>query len=214
MPKSSRHPPKDNPTPHTLTNIPRYILPRRPIHLVELSRGMATRLEAILKAGHAVASYTWTDIDPDAHTATSHILARLHNRHPLLLPLEAMAGWDSRLPMDATTSTPELFTHAFPAEVDLIMTSPLPPPHDASTPTTGTPGTRAPNPRRYRSDKLLNSTPRPDPIGRNRVWLGHTRRAPSPYTRPRNNGTVNGPKHPQMRIGSTPPHSHMVKPPA
>jgi hypothetical protein len=78
--------------PHTLTNIPRYILPRRPIYLVELCGGMAIGLEAILKAGHAVASYTWADIDPDAHTATSNRLARLHNRHPLLLPPGAMEG--------------------------------------------------------------------------------------------------------------------------
>jgi len=101
MPKSSRHPPKDTPSPHILTNIPRYILPRRPIHLVELCGGMATGLEAILKAGHAVAAYTWADIDPDAHTTTSHRLAWLHNRHSLLLPPEAMEGRDSRLPMDA-----------------------------------------------------------------------------------------------------------------
>ncbi len=72
-----------------------------------------------------MASYTWADIDPDAHTATSHRLARLHDRHPLLFPPEAIDGWDTRLPMDARTITPELFTHAFPAGVDLIMTSPL-----------------------------------------------------------------------------------------
>ena len=71
-----------------------------------------------------MASYTWADIDPDAHTATTHRLARLHNRHPLLLPPEAMDGLDTRIPMDARTITPELFTQAFPAGVDLIMTSP------------------------------------------------------------------------------------------
>jgi len=124
MPKSSRHPPKDTPSPHALASIPRYILPRIPIHLVEICGGMATILEAIFKAGHAVASYTWADIDPDARTTTSHRLARLHNRHPLLLPPEAMEGWDTRLPMDARTITTELFTKAFPERVDLIMNSP------------------------------------------------------------------------------------------
>ncbi len=87
-----------------------------------------------------MASYTWADIDTYAHTATTHRLARLHNRHPLLLPLEAMEVWDTRLPMDAITITPELFTQAFPVGVDLIMTSS---PHVASTPPTVTPGTRA-----------------------------------------------------------------------
>ena len=90
-----------------------------------------------------MASYTWADIDPDAHTTTSHKLARLHALYPFLLPPEAMDGWDTRLPMDTKTITPELFTQPFPAGVDLIMTSP---PHVASTPPTGTPGTRAISP--------------------------------------------------------------------
>ncbi len=120
-PRPSRQPPKP-----ALADIPRYILPHRPIHLVELCSGIATRLEVVLKSGHVVASYTWVDIDLDAHTATSHRLARLHDRHPLLLPLEAIDGWDTRLPMNARTITHELFTHALPTGVDLIMTSPPP----------------------------------------------------------------------------------------
>ena len=68
-----------------------------------------------------MASYTWVDIDPDAHTATLHKVARLHDRHPLLLPPEAI---NTRLPMDARTITPELFIQASPAGVDLIMASP------------------------------------------------------------------------------------------
>jgi hypothetical protein len=91
---------------------------------VELCGGIATGLEAVLKAGHKVASYTWADIDPDAHTATTHRLARLHSRHPLLLPPEATVGWDTRLPRDTRTITPELFTQVFPSGVDLIFTSP------------------------------------------------------------------------------------------
>ena len=118
-PRPSRPPPT-----LALTDTPRYILPHRPIHLVELCGGIATCLEAILTSGHAVASYTWVDIDPDAHTAASHSLAWLHARHPLLLPPEATDGWDTRLPMDARTITPELFTQAFPAGVDLIITIP------------------------------------------------------------------------------------------
>ncbi len=71
-----------------------------------------------------MAAYTWADIDPHAHAATTHRLARLHSRHPLLLPPETIEGWDTRLPMDAITITPALFTQAFPAGMDLIMTSP------------------------------------------------------------------------------------------
>ena len=91
---------------------------------MELCGGIATGLEAILKAGHEVASYTSVDIDPNAHTATAHRLARLHSRHPRLLTMEAIDGWDTRLHMDARTTTPALFTYAFPAGAYLIMTSP------------------------------------------------------------------------------------------
>jgi len=77
-----------------------------------------------------VLSYTWADIDPYAHAATTHRLAQLHSHHSLLLPPEAMEGWGPRLPMDAKTITPALFTKAFPVGVDLIMTSfPLLPQH-------------------------------------------------------------------------------------
>ncbi len=91
---------------------------------MELCGGIATGLEAALKAGLSIASYTWADIDPDAHTTTAHRLTRLQSRHPLLLPTEATTGWDTRLPMDARTITPAQFTQAFPAGVDIIMTSP------------------------------------------------------------------------------------------
>ena len=64
-------------------------------------------------------------MDPEAHAATTHRLARLHARHyPLLLPPEATSGWDTRLPMDTRTISPALFAQAFPAGVDIIMTSP------------------------------------------------------------------------------------------
>jgi hypothetical protein len=84
--RPSKSSPKNTLSSSALTTIPRFFRPIRPIHHVELCGGIATRLEAILKAGHAVASYTWAYIDPDAHTATTHILARLHIRHSLLLP--------------------------------------------------------------------------------------------------------------------------------
>ena len=42
MPRPSRTLPKDNPPAPALAAIPRYILPHRPIHLVELCGGIAT----------------------------------------------------------------------------------------------------------------------------------------------------------------------------
>ena len=42
IPTSSRPPPKDTPSSYALSTIPRYILPQRPIHLVELCGSMAT----------------------------------------------------------------------------------------------------------------------------------------------------------------------------
>ena len=41
-------------------------------------------IEALLNSGHAVASYTWSDIDPDANAAIAYRLARLHLRGPCL----------------------------------------------------------------------------------------------------------------------------------
>jgi hypothetical protein len=79
----------------------------------------------MLKAGHAIASYAWADIDSDAHVSTTDRLTRLHSRHLRLIPAEATVGWDTRLPMDAITITPALSTKAFPAGVDVIITSPL-----------------------------------------------------------------------------------------
>jgi hypothetical protein len=60
-------------------DIPLFNPPHRPLQLLGLCGGIATG-EAFLKAGHAVASYTWSDIDPDAHATTSHMLTRLHLR--------------------------------------------------------------------------------------------------------------------------------------
>jgi hypothetical protein len=122
-PRPTKPPPPGGYTTPPLATLPRYHIPDKPIHLVELCGGIATRLEALLKAGHAVASYTWADVDPDAHAATTHRLGRLHARHPLLPP-EATSGWDTRVPMDTRTITPVLFAQVFPARVDLIMTSP------------------------------------------------------------------------------------------
>jgi hypothetical protein len=94
----------------SLANIPLFILSIRPLYLVELYGGIATRLKAFLKSGHAVASYTWSHIDPDAHAATTHKLTRLYNLYPLLFLLKATLGRDTRLLVDTTTITLTLFS--------------------------------------------------------------------------------------------------------
>ena len=75
-------------------------LPRIPLLIVELCGGLATGLEALLRYGYAINPYAWVDIDPDAHTATSHCIVCLRLQFPNLLPPEVIKDWDSRLPME------------------------------------------------------------------------------------------------------------------
>jgi len=77
-----------------------------------------------------VASYTWSDIDQDAYAATSQRLKGLQQRYPLLLSPGSTMGWEFRLPVDTRTISSKLFTHAFPARVDVINQAS----HDAATP--------------------------------------------------------------------------------
>jgi len=55
-----------------LRHIRSHRLPRIPLRVVELCVGLATGLEALLRAGYAIGSYAWVDTYPDAHTAASH----------------------------------------------------------------------------------------------------------------------------------------------
>jgi len=64
---------------------PSTLLPT-PLKIAELCGGLATGLEAFLKTGYAVASYTWVDAYLDAHVAVSHRLSRLKIQCPHLLP--------------------------------------------------------------------------------------------------------------------------------
>ncbi len=57
-----------------------------PLLIVELCGGLATGLEAVLRAGYAINSYAWVDIDPYAHIAVSHRIADLRLKFPLLIP--------------------------------------------------------------------------------------------------------------------------------
>ena len=69
---------------------------------------------------------------------SSHSDLRL--QYPHLLPPEVIKDWDSRLPMDIRTISPELFTTIFPEGIDLLLASPptlahhLPRSHRVHTP--------------------------------------------------------------------------------
>jgi len=66
---------------------PTYRLPRILLRSMELCGGLATGLEALLRAGYAISSYAWVDTDSNAHTVASHRIACLRHRFPhLLLP--------------------------------------------------------------------------------------------------------------------------------
>jgi hypothetical protein len=92
---------------------------------MELCGGLTTGLEALLRAGYAINSYAWVDIDPDAHTAVSYRIADLKLQFPFLLPLEAIKDWDSQLPMDVRAIFLELLIATFPEGVDLLASPPM-----------------------------------------------------------------------------------------
>ena len=84
-PTQAREPPRyHRPTKSTIYNVRQPLahispnqLPARPLRLVELCGGQATCIEAFLMIGSMIDSYTWADVDPDAHRATSQMLTRL-----------------------------------------------------------------------------------------------------------------------------------------
>ncbi len=96
-------------------------LPRTPPRIVELSGGLATGLEALLKVGYAISSYAWVDIDPDAHTATSHRIAHLRSQFPHLLPRETIKNSNSRLSLDVGTISTELLKDTFVEGINLVL---------------------------------------------------------------------------------------------
>ena len=90
---------------------------------MELYRGLATCIEALLKGGYAVNSYVLVDIDPFAHAAVPHRIAHLRLQYPHLLPLEVIKDRDFRMPMDIRTISPDFLTTTFPEGVDLLLAS-------------------------------------------------------------------------------------------
>ena len=99
-------------------------LSRIPLRVVELCGGLATSLETLLRTDYMIRSYTWVDTDPDAHTVAAQRIAHLRHNFPHLLPSEAIQDWDSRLPLDVRTISPELVSATFPKGIDLILASP------------------------------------------------------------------------------------------
>ena len=75
-------PPRPRNQYHTRTNsfllhVRHFSLPATPLLVVELCGGLATGLEALLRTGHLIAPYAWSDIDPDAHSGASNMIAHL-----------------------------------------------------------------------------------------------------------------------------------------
>jgi len=99
-------------------------LPREPLRIVELFGSLATGLEALLRAGYAIHSFVWVEIDPDAHIDVPHHNTHLRHQFPHLLPPKAIKDWDSQLPMDARTISLELFRATFLEGIDLLLASP------------------------------------------------------------------------------------------
>ncbi len=61
-------------------------LSHSPIRVAELCSGLATSLEALLKAGYTIGHYACVDTDPHAHIAASQRAMFLKHRFPHLLP--------------------------------------------------------------------------------------------------------------------------------
>ena len=108
----------------SLVGLPPCPLPDSPVSLVEICGGIATGLEAHLRAGHAIRSYAWADINPDAYLATKHRLQLLRTRYPRQLPASAIQGWDRRLPFNANCLSPEGISSMFPTGIDLVVAGP------------------------------------------------------------------------------------------
>ena len=112
------------PSEPSLVDLPTCPLRNTPVSLVEICGGIATGLEALLRAGHSIRSYAWADINPDAYLATKHRLLLLRSRYPRQLPAAAIQGWDRRLPFNANCLSPEGIQAMFPSGIDLVVAGP------------------------------------------------------------------------------------------
>ena len=65
----------------------------------------------------------------------------------------------------------------------------------------------------HKSATSSGTSPQPKGAGSGLSGTPPPPRVPSARTCPKYDGTLNGPQRPLMRIGSTPPHTHLAKPP-
>ncbi len=107
-PINTSPPPTPFPSTLTLRNLALYTIPKHPLIILELYSGSTARIEALLKTGHRIQTYTWADTNSDAHTAIQHRLTQLHHQYPTQLPLAAINQWDNILPLKPTLITPNI----------------------------------------------------------------------------------------------------------
>ena len=101
-----------------------HINKQTPLTVIELCAGIGTGLEALLKAGYQIGSYTWADINPDGHTVLQHTIPTLHEQYKGQFPLSATQGWDTRLPFDINLITREMLIEKFPLGAHVIIAGP------------------------------------------------------------------------------------------
>ena len=101
-----------------------HINKQTPLTVIELCGGIGTGLEALLKAGYKVGSYTWADINPDGHTVLQHTIPTLHKQYPKQFPTHATQGWDTRLPFDINLITRDMLMEKFPNGAHIIIAGP------------------------------------------------------------------------------------------
>ena len=95
-----------------------------PLTVIELCAGIGTGLEALLKAGYTIGSYTWADINPDGHTVLQHTIPTLHKQYKKQFPPSATQGWDTKLPFDINLITRELLMQKFPTGAHVVIAGP------------------------------------------------------------------------------------------
>ena len=108
-----------------LQELPAFNIDKKtPLTVIELCAGIGTGLEALLKAGYTVGSYTWADINPDGHTVLQQTIPALHEQYKTQFPLAATRGWDTRLPFDINLITRELLIQNFPSGAHIVIAGP------------------------------------------------------------------------------------------
>ena len=60
----------------TLRHLALYVIPQHPLTTLEIYGGTAAGLEALLKTGHHIQTYTRADTNHDAHTGVQHRLTQ------------------------------------------------------------------------------------------------------------------------------------------